>query len=249
MESPKGERPLLKHVRFEDIILFEDEAIVVINKPGGMASLDDKSQRNVQALARQYNPALQLCHRLDKMTSGVMLLAKTPEAYRHIALQFQHRQVNKRYHTIVKGVHQFEAHVIDLPLNISTNKKVFPDLQDGKKAVTIVNTAENFRSYTLLECQPVTGRMHQIRVHLAAIACPIVGDELYFGEHILLSDLKRKYKASGRRDEQPVNHGYLLHAHSIRFEHPLSGEEVYVEAPYPKNFDVTLKILQKYDAA
>ncbi|MCB0851085.1 MAG: RNA pseudouridine synthase, partial [Bacteroidetes bacterium] len=138
-----------KFVHFQDLILFEDDHILVVDKPLYMASLDDKSNRNLNHLAKLYNPDLQLCHRLDKNTSGVLLMAKSPENYREISLQFQRRQIKKVYKTLVHGVHRFENQEVDLPLVVSTNKKVFVNRDNGKKSVTIFNTEEIFRNYTL----------------------------------------------------------------------------------------------------
>ena len=214
-----------------------------------MASLDDKSKRNLQNLARKYDANLQLCHRLDKNTSGILLMAKNPESYRHIAMQFQKRKVRKQYLTLIAGIHQFEDYRIELPLLVSTNKKVSINKNEGKKAITIINTEQTFRNYTLLNCEPITGRMHQIRAHLAAVKCPIIGDQLYGGEDIYLSRLKRNYHHSSRKEEQAVNRGYLLHAKSLSFSHPRSEQGITIEAPLPKAFAVTLKVLSKYNQA
>ncbi len=236
-----------KFVRFEDLILFEDEAIILVNKPLAMASLDDKSNRNLNHLAKIYHPEAQLCHRLDKMTSGILLIAKGKENYRTIALQFQRREVSKTYMTLVKGVHHFDEQIVDLPLLVTTNKRVVPHKNDGKKATTIVTAEKRFRNFTLVRCQPITGRTHQIRAHMTALGCPIVGDALYGGEDLYLSSLKRRYKPNGRREERPLNQGYLLHSMSLTFRHPISDEEMTFTSPYPKNFSVVLRQLGKYD--
>jgi len=237
----------LQTVRLEDIILFEDEHIIVINKPLHMASLDDKEHRSLKDLAHDYLPGLHLCHRLDKMTSGTLIMAKNMEAYRHIAIQFQEREIHKNYHTFVSGVHDFNDYEIDLPIFVSSNKKVSIDAYNGKVAQTIVTTLKAFRGYTMLQCEPVSGRMHQIRIHLAAMSCPIIGDKLYGGKDMFLSDLKRKYKASTTDEhEQSLNRELLLHARNITFKHPATDEYVSFEAEYPKHFRVVLTALQKY---
>lgn len=236
-----------KFVNFKDLILYEDEAILLVDKPLYMASLDDKSKRNLHHLAKLYDPNLSLCHRLDKNTSGILLMTKGAEHYRTMSIQFERREVKKVYQTICSAVQPFDRYLIDLPLFVSTNKKTSISKQQGKPSQTYVSTEEAFRNFSLLKCEPITGRMHQIRAHLGAINCPIVGDTLYGGKDVLLSELKRKYKPSGRKEEQPINHGYLLHALQLSFTHPVSGEPVTFEAPAPKNFEITLKILRKYN--
>ncbi|MEM7655650.1 MAG: RluA family pseudouridine synthase [Bacteroidota bacterium] len=232
----------------QDLIVYEDETIILVNKPLQMASLADKGNLHLQALAKAYDENLMLCHRLDKNTSGILLMARNPEAYRNIAIQFEKRQVSKTYLTLAGGVHHFDNHLIDLPLYVSTNKRVVVSKQQGKPSQTKVTAEEQFKHATLLRCEPITGRMHQIRVHLAAIHCPIIGDQLYGGKDLFLSKLKKNYQHSSRREEQPINHGFLLHAHQLQFTHPQTGEAFIQQAELPKNFATTMKILRKYDA-
>ncbi|MFK7923040.1 MAG: RluA family pseudouridine synthase [Bacteroidia bacterium] len=235
-------------IQFKDLILFEDDDILLVNKPTDMASLDDKSNRNLNHLAKEYNPDLSLCHRLDKNTSGILLMAKGSDNYKAIAGQFAKRKVRKEYHTMTAGVHFFEDKLVDVPLFVSTNKKVSVNRETGKPSQTIFNTIKAWKSFSLVRCEPITGRTHQIRVHLSTLSCPIVGDELYGGQDIRLSEFKRKYKFSSRRDERPINHGYLLHAKMLSFEHPRSAERLTFESEYPKNFQVAIKVLDKYDS-
>ncbi len=238
----------LKKIRFADLIIFEDEYLIAVDKPLMLSSLEDKAGPSLIDYARDYWPDIQLCHRLDKSTSGVLLMAKDPETYRTMSLQFQNRTVKKEYLALVEGVHKFDHHEINLPLHVTTNKKVSVNKREGKPANTIITTIETFRSYSVLRCEPVTGRMHQIRVHLSATGIPIVGDILYGGRNLLLSELKRHYKLSTtQEEEQPVNHGFMLHAQRTTFQHPQTGETMTVETPLPKNFQVTLKVLEKFN--
>jgi len=237
-----------KFIDFQDLILHEDKDIVLINKPKGVASLDDKSNRNIFQLAKKYDEDLRLCHRLDKNTSGLLLLCRGDENYRHISIQFEKRKVSKTYITLTEGIHQFEQMKVDLPIYVSSNKKVSISHANGKPSQTLFDTEKVFRNYSLLKCYPISGRMHQIRVHLSAISCPIVGDQLYGGEDIYLSNIKKGYKYSMRKEERPVNQGYLLHARKLEFTHPQSGERLHFEAGFTKNFETTLKILEKYNS-
>ena len=116
-----------------------------------------------------------ICHRLDKETSGIMILAKNPNSHREINLLFQNKEVKKFYHAIVHNPSFFDNLLVELPLLI-TKRKVFANKSEGKKAETILNTLENYKHFSLVECQPKTGRQHQIRVHLSTQNQPIVGD-------------------------------------------------------------------------
>jgi 23S rRNA pseudouridine955/2504/2580 synthase len=234
-------------IRFEETILEEDEHIIAVNKPHGVSSLSDReSELNMLVLGRKYCPTVQLCHRLDKETTGVLLFAKNPEVYREMAIKFEHREVVKHYLALVMGNRDFEEELIDLPLGQSGKGKSRVDYENGKESATVVNTAEKFRDYTLVDCFPLTGRMHQIRVHLAAKGCPLAGDETYGGKHILLSELKRKWKFNRKEQEPTVNDGIMLHARGLSFT--LYDKEYTIVAPMPKKFEAALKILRRYGA-
>ena len=234
-------------IRFEDIILLEDEHVIAVNKPHGISSLSDReSELNMLALGRRYLPEVQLCHRLDKETTGVLLFAKNPEIYREMAILFEHREVVKHYLALIGGHHDFDEQLIELPIGLSGKGKARVDHANGKESATVISTAEKFKDYTLVDCFPLTGRMHQIRVHMASLGCPLIGDELYGGKNILLSELKRRWKFNRKEEEPTVNDGIMLHARGLQFT--LLEKEYVIVAPLPKKFEAALKILRRYDA-
>ena len=243
-----GVRPRKKKslfTNFKDIIILEDEHVIVVNKPKGISSLSDRDDElNMLALGRTYFPDLQLCHRLDKQTTGALLFAKTPEIYREIAILFEKREMIKHYAALVMGNRDFDELLIDLPIGVSGRGKARIDKGGGKESATVVVTTEKFTDYTLVDCFPLTGRMHQIRLHMSAMGSPLVGDELYGGKHIYLSQLKRNFKFNRKEEEPTVNDEIMLHARGLSFE--LLEKEYKVIAPLPKKFEAALKILRKY---
>jgi len=240
----------LKYPSFKDIILFENDDYIVVNKPPFVASLDERGgsgEVNILRLAKQYSPDAQVCHRLDKETSGAIIIAKTPEAYRNVAIQFEKRKINKTYHAIVDGQFSFNDLFIDLPILNDGNKSVTIDRKEGKRAETIFNSIKNYRHYTLVECKPITGRMHQIRIHLATQRAAIAGDDMYRGKPVYLSSMKKGYRISKEDEEQPIMKRFALHARHLVFK-GLDEQDIVIEAPYPKDFATLLKLLDKFDA-
>jgi 23S rRNA pseudouridine955/2504/2580 synthase len=236
-------------INFQDLIIFENEDFLLVNKPPHLATLDERTADrggSVLRLAKEHNSELQAAHRLDKETSGVLAFAKNPAAYRHLAMQFENREVTKRYHAVVKGIHDLDGISVYLPiLPLKNGTVVKIDRVNGKIAETIFNTLKVYRGYTLVECMPITGRMHQIRIHLSCLKAPIVNDPQYGGEPIFLSSLKRKFNLKKETDEQPLIQRVALHAHSLSFA-LMNGEPVKIEAPYPKDFEVLVKQLNKF---
>lgn len=240
----------MKYPSFKDIILFENDDYIVVNKPPFVASLDERGgsgEVNILRLAKQYSPDAQVCHRLDKETSGAIIIAKTPEAYRNVAIQFEKRKINKTYHAIVDGQFSFNDLFIDLPILNDGNKSVTIDRKEGKRAETIFNSIKNYRHYTLVECKPITGRMHQIRIHLATQRAAIAGDDMYRGKPVYLSSMKKGYRISKEDEEQPIMKRFALHARHLVFK-GLDEQDIIIEAPYPKDFATLLKLLDKFDA-
>jgi 23S rRNA pseudouridine955/2504/2580 synthase len=241
---------MIKRFKFKDIILHEEDGFMIINKPAGLSSLDERIgiAPSVIALAKLYNENAQLCHRLDKETSGVMIIAKTSEYFKAINELFRKRDIDKRYHCISCGRHSFTDLTIDLPLSVSARGKAKIDHNEGKRAETTVNSIEIFGHYTLNECKPVTGKLHQIRIHLASQNAALAGDTTYGGNIPFLSHLKPKFKLGRGKEERPLMRGAALHAYSIKFQHPGSKEDVEFLAPYPKEMAVFYKLLQRYDS-
>ena len=239
----------MKFPKFEDLILFENNNLIVVNKPAFLSSLDDREggEMNLLRMAKQYSDDAQICHRLDRETSGVLIIAKNPETYRFVSMQFEHRKVNKVYHALINGTHLFEELHVDLPILNLGAKNVAINRQEGKPAETIFNSLKYYKHYTLVECRPITGRMHQIRIHLASQRANIAGDEMYGGKPVYLSEIKRAYRLSKDQEELPIMKRFALHARRITFKIDENTEKSF-EAPYPKDFATLIKLLDKFDA-
>lgn len=239
----------LKGITLKDLLIFENDHYLVINKPPYISTLDDRNDPvDILKLAKEHHADAQVCHRLDKETSGALVIAKNQEAYRHFAIMLERRQVKKVYHAVVGGIHEFDNVSADQPI-YSTNSKSRVDFREGKPSLTLISTLETFKYHTLVKCFPVSGRLHQIRVHLAFHKAPISCDPVYGGEYIYLSGIKKNFNLSRHTDEEkPILPRVALHAHNIAFYDFDANEErtIEVEAPYPKDFGVLIKQLRKY---
>lgn len=238
-----------KTIIFDDLIVFENQNYVVINKPAFVPSINERTadrSLSIQKLAKEKYDDIQLCHRLDKETSGALVLAKNSEAYRHLSMQFEHRQVEKNYHALVNGVHDFDSISVYLPIaTVKDGTSVRIDKIKGKIAETFFFTIRKYHKHTLVKCVPVTGRMHQIRVHLQCLHAPIVCDPTYGGEHIFLSQIKRKFNLKQETEELPLIKRVALHARQITFK-DLDDSILSIDVPYAKDFDVLVEKLEKY---
>jgi 23S rRNA pseudouridine955/2504/2580 synthase len=233
---------------FKELIVYEDDNLIVINKPAYVSSLDERNSPapSIVSMAKKYWEDAQLCHRLDKETSGIMAIAKNPETYRTMAMAFEARQVDKTYHALVGGVLEVQDKSIVLPLSVTRNGLAKVDMKEGKPSETVISTLKTWQHYTLLACKPITGRLHQIRIHLASQNFPIVSDTQYGGKVPMLSRMKKNFKVGKFEEEQGLMKRVALHAHTLRFE--LNGQLLEISAPYPKDMEVLMKLFDKHDA-
>jgi 23S rRNA pseudouridine1911/1915/1917 synthase len=233
-------------------IVHEDDHLVVLNKPANLLVLPDRYNvklPNLYGIFTEELGKIFVVHRLDKETSGLIVFAKTAEAHAALNEQFEGRSVEKFYEALVVGVPANSEGTIDLPLGERTRDRgvVKVDRKAGKRSVTRYKVLEQFDGFAHLEARPATGRTHQIRVHLQAIGMPILADRLYGdGRGFYLSRVKPGYKIQG--EEKPLLDRAALHAASISFDHPATGERMTFSAPLPKDMSSVLKYLRKFKA-
>jgi len=222
--------------RLLDGILFEDEGFIIINKPAGFAVHGGSGIHSgiIEGLrlVRPQAHFLELVHRLDKNTSGCLLIAKKRSALRQLHTLFRDDQIHKTYIALLAGQWAKKKQVVNAPLqkNISQGgERMVVISPSGKEAETLFRRLKLFREATLVEASPKTGRTHQIRVHAASLGHPIVGDERYG-----LDDVNKQFKAKGYKR-------MFLHAASLAFQHPVTGKPLTVSAPLPEQLDQLLK--------
>jgi 23S rRNA pseudouridine1911/1915/1917 synthase len=238
-------------------VLYEDEFLAIINKPFNMVVHPAKGNWSgtlVNALGYHFGGELSkyngdyrpgIVHRLDRDTSGVILVAKEEWTHRDLALQFETRKVFKEYVAITAGVLDRDSDYIERRIGHHPRDRVkmmVTDDEDAKEATSFYEVIERFRGYTFCRVQPKTGRTHQIRVHLASVGCPVLADKLYSGRDcLMLSDL-----IPNLVEDEILMPRQALHAHRLRINHPRLKRVIAVEAPLPPEFEMTLAALRKY---
>jgi RluA family pseudouridine synthase len=187
-------------------------------------------------------------HRLDFETTGVLLLAKDKPTLVALANQFGNERPLKTYVGLVHSGPEKEAFDVDRKLGPHPHRigLVRVDERQGKKARTHFEVLERFRGYTLLNCQPLTGRTHQIRAHLQSVRLPLVADPMYGGRPLLLSALKPAYHVKPGLAEKPLIQRVALHSAGLSFIHPLKACPVRIESPWPNDLKVAVKYLRRY---
>jgi len=233
-------------------ILREDDAVIVINKPAGYTLVPGRGENRVplrDAITEHIGAKSLLVHRLDRDTSGVCVLAKTKDAQRALSKQFADHTVEEEYHALVIGEVQANVATIEGAIGPDRRRPKFMAVNGraAKEAVTDIRVLERFHGNTLVAAFPRTDRTHQIRVHLSHIGHPCLVDRSYGGRgKLLLSEMKESYKLKPGRIERPLIERITLHAASITFKHPASGEEITITADYPKDFTLAIKMMRRW---
>lgn len=258
--EPTHPLPVPENIPLE--IIYEDEFLAVVNKPANMVVHPAKGHWTgtlVNALRfhfshlseanGDYRPGI--VHRLDRDTSGAILIAKHEQTHRDLAMLFELRKVFKEYVALTAGVIDRDSDYIEGKIAHHPKDRIKmtvtdddDDDDDAKDACSYYEVVERFRGFTFVRVQPRTGRTHQIRVHLASIGCPVLADKLYSGrDRFNLSDLVPGLSAE---EEQPLLTRQALHAHRIRFKHPRTSQVLEVIAPLPDEFSRTIQAFRQH---
>ena len=214
-----------------EVILFDDEALIIFNKPVGVVCDDEKLVGRLQ----QHWPDCEVVHRLDKMTTGVWMVAKTPEAAEGFKRAFKRRTIEKTYWAVVDGVPKQMSGKVDLPIRriagAQQNEWRAEKHPDARKAVTEWMQERSGAGMSLIVCHPLTGRTHQIRLHMRALGNPVLGDHRYF------SQFQCSYRAPR----------CLLHALRVVFDHPITGTRIAIDAPVPADMKQAITAMSEDD--
>jgi RluA family pseudouridine synthase len=211
-------------------VIYEDRYLLVLEKPAGLPVLPDGWEPEAPYLVKSLEESfgkVWIVHRLDKVTSGVMVFGRDAETHRALNTQFETHGAQKIYHALIEGSPKWDEKVVKYPVraNVGHKHRTVVDDKHGKPSETRFRVIKRYPESALVEAQPMTGRTHQIRVHAYALGHPLVEDVLY-----------------GARDR----YGFprpMLHAQSLSFVHPATGERVKFSAPRPADFEAAIKIL------
>lgn len=234
-------------------LIFEDDDIIIVNKPAGMLTVPDRFGNSTDSLGDHLTKRfgkIFIVHRLDRDTTGIICFAKNAEAHRHLSMQFEKHTADKFYLALLDGVVHHEDGVIDKPIGdhpgIPGKMTV---IRTGKPSLTFYRVLERFRHFTLVEALIKTGRTHQVRVHFQNIGYALAVDPLYGSRQaIFLSEIKIKRFKMGKftEEERPLMSRVSLHSYRLRLQHPRTEETIEFTAEPPKDFNALLTQLRKW---
>ncbi len=237
---PEAKEIELKPQDIKVDIVYEDSDIIVVNKPKGLVvhpavgnpdgtlvnAIMNICKDSLSGIGGEIRPGI--VHRLDKDTTGLLIIAKNDKAHINLSEQIKNREVKKIYIALVRGIVPENEATINMPIGRSTkDRKKMAVVKNGKEAVTHFKVLNRYKKYTLLEIKIDTGRTHQIRVHMSEIGYPVVGDMVY-------SNGKNEFGVEGQ----------MLHAKSLDFKHPITGEQMHLEAELPSYFKEIIRTLE-----
>ncbi|MBM3847923.1 MAG: RluA family pseudouridine synthase [Verrucomicrobia bacterium] len=245
--------------------VYEDEHLLALNKPARLLSSPDRYDPERPNLMRLLHEGiasakpwakerdltyLSNAHRLDFETTGIMLLAKSRPVLVELANLFGSNKPIKTYVAFVNGCHAQPKWTVTAPIGPHPHRAglMRVDPRRGKNSRTEFTTLEKFGRWSLVSCRPITGRTHQIRVHLQKERLPICGDTLYGGRPLKLSAMKKRYDLKEGREERPLLATTALHAEKLELVHPVTGVRLEIKAPWPKDLVVALKYLRRYSS-
>ncbi len=244
-------------------ILHEDSDLFVLDKPAGLPVVADRWKRSTEPLMDLLQTALRddrpwardrgitylaPAHRMEEWTSGILILARSKPALASLARQFRRQPPKRTYLALVQGALPKDTMEIDLPLSPSQTVPGLSvvDRTHGRPAATRFDLIERFRGYSLVKVEPATDRLHQIRVHLKSVGCPLVADTEYGTDQwLMLSRLKKDYRMK-REGERPLLNRTALHAEEIEIRQPVTGAPLKLTAPWPKDITIAVKYLRKF---
>jgi 23S rRNA pseudouridine1911/1915/1917 synthase len=239
-------------------IIHVDDSILIVNKPAGLLVIPDhwnpEALNLVDILQKRLkkivstNSELYVVHRIDKDTSGLVILARSPEIHRYFNDEFSHNRIKKSYLAIVNGVPIENRGKIDAPILYSGKGKVIIH-PNGKPSTTEFTVQERFKHYTLLQVNPLTGRTHQIRAHLKSIGHPLAIDPIYgIRSELNIFDVKWRARKKEEEHQSSLISRLSLHAWRLEFSHPGDGRMVHYQIEPPKDFRALLNALKKWDS-
>jgi RluA family pseudouridine synthase len=215
-------------MNIKELIVYEDENIIALNKPQGILVVPDRFDKNMENLydsLKNVYKNIYVIHRLDKGTSGIILFAKNADFHRRLSILWEKGKVRKTYYAVVHGKFSNERGRINSPIGRLKKKKgvMTIDYKNGKKCITEYKVIKTIKNFSLLEITPHTGRTHQIRVHLASIGHPVAGDVLY-----------NRIEATGKETFIDDCSRLCLHAYGIEFFYAEAGKKIQITAPLPE---------------